>query len=75
LLKIFVNHIIKTPTFFGHSCLTIFRGPFSVLSAVTTFSACLRQVVYLVCGCILSMCVLVSDVLVCGRFGCEQFTT
>jgi len=29
-----------------------------VLSAVTTFSACLRrQVVYLVCGCMLSMCV------------------
>ena len=32
----FVKHIIKTPTCFGHSCLTIFRGPFSVLSAVTT---------------------------------------
>jgi len=32
----FVNHIIKTPTCFGHSCLTIFRGPFPVLSAVTT---------------------------------------
>ena len=31
-----VNHIIKTPTCFGHSCLTIFRRPFSVLSAVTT---------------------------------------
>ena len=31
-----VNHIIKTPTCFGHCCLTIFRGPFSVLSAVTT---------------------------------------
>jgi len=29
-----------------------------VRSAVTTFSACLRrQVVYLVCGCMLSMCV------------------
>jgi len=29
-----------------------------VLSAVTTFSACLRrQVVYLVCGCMLSVCV------------------
>jgi len=29
-----------------------------VLSAVTTFSACLRrQVVYLLCGCMLSMCV------------------
>ena len=32
----FVNHIIKTHTCFGHSFLTIFRGPFSVLSAVTT---------------------------------------
>ena len=29
-----------------------------MLSAVTSFSACLRrQVVYLVCGCMLSMCV------------------
>ena len=29
-----------------------------MLSALTTFSACLRrQVVYLVCGCMLSMCV------------------
>jgi len=36
MLKMFVNHILKTPTCFGHSCLTIFRGPFSVLSAVTT---------------------------------------
>jgi len=26
---------VKTPTCFGHSCLTLFRGPFSVLSAVT----------------------------------------
>ena len=32
----FVNHIIKTSTCFGQSCLTIFRGPFSELSAVTT---------------------------------------
>jgi hypothetical protein len=43
-----------------------------VLSAVTTSSACLRhQVVYLVCGCMLSMCVCVCvpDVLVCGMFG------
>ena len=31
-----VNHIIKTPKPFGHSCLTIFRGLSSVLSAVTT---------------------------------------
>jgi len=38
--------------------LTIFRVSSFVLSAVTTFSACLRrQVVYLVCGCKLSMCV------------------
>ena len=47
-----------------------------MLSAVTTFSACLRrQVVYLVRGCMLSMCVCVCmpDVLVCGMFGC--FTT
>ena len=36
-----------------------------MLSAVTTFSASLRrQVVYLVCGCMLSMCVRVPDVLV-----------
>ena len=33
MLKMFVKHIIKTPTCFGHSCLTIFRGPLSVLSA------------------------------------------
>ena len=72
----FVKHTIKTPTCFGHNCLTIFRGPSFVLSAVTTFNACLpRQVVYLVCGCMLSMCVCVPDVLVCGMFGCEQFTT
>jgi hypothetical protein len=46
-----------------------------VLSAVTTFSACLRrQVVYLVCGSILSMCVCVREVLVCGMFGCELTT-
>jgi len=43
-----------------------------VFSAVTTFSACLhRQVVYLVCGCMLSMCVCMPDVLVCGMSGCE----
>jgi len=36
MLKMFVNHIIKTPARFGHSCLTIFREPFFVLSAVTT---------------------------------------
>jgi len=52
----FVKHIIKTPTCFGHNCLTIFRGPSFVLSAVTAFSTCLRrQVVYLVCRCMLSM--------------------
>ena len=32
----FVKHIIKTPTCFGHNCLNIFRGPSFVLSAVTT---------------------------------------
>jgi hypothetical protein len=49
-----------------------------VLSAVTTFPAYLRrQVVYLVCGRMLSMCVCVCvcvcvpDVLVCRMFGCE----
>jgi hypothetical protein len=31
-----VKHIIKNPTCFGHNCLTIFRGPSFVLSAVTT---------------------------------------
>jgi hypothetical protein len=36
MLKMFVNHIIKTHTCFDHSCLTIFREPFSVLSVVTT---------------------------------------
>jgi hypothetical protein len=36
MLKMFVSHIIKTPTYFGHFFLTIFRGPFSVRSAVTT---------------------------------------
>ena len=34
-----------------------------MFSVVTTSSACLRrQVVYLVCGCMLSMCVCVPDV-------------
>ena len=36
MLKMFANYIIKTPTCFGHKCLTIFRGPFSILSVVTT---------------------------------------
>ena len=45
-----------------------------MLSAVTTFSACLRrQVVYLVCGCMLSMCVR-ADVLVCGTHTHRQHT-
>ena len=26
MLKIFVNYIVKTPTCFGHSCLTILKG-------------------------------------------------
>jgi len=47
-----------------------------MLSAVTTFSACWRHpVVYLVCGCMLSMCVCVPDVLVCGMFVCEDGQT
>jgi hypothetical protein len=36
MLKMFVKHIIKTPTCFAHNCLTTFKRPFSVLSAVTT---------------------------------------
>jgi hypothetical protein len=32
----FVNHIIITPTYFGHSYLSIFRGSFFVFSAVAT---------------------------------------
>jgi hypothetical protein len=61
----FVNHIIKTPTYFGHSCLTIFRGPFSVLSAVTTSlmfasSSCLfgmwLYIIY-VCECLMYLSV------------------
>jgi hypothetical protein len=58
-----------------------------VLSAITTFFACLRRlfgmwlyVVY-VCACLMylsvgclvvSLCVYVPDVLVCGMFGCES---
>jgi hypothetical protein len=36
MLKMFVNHIIKTLIYFGDSCLTTFSGLFSVFSAVTT---------------------------------------
>ena len=32
----FVKHITKTPTCFGHYCVTIFRGPSSVIRPVTT---------------------------------------
>ena len=39
-------------------------------SAVTTFSACLRRFILYVAVCCL--CVCVSDVLVCGMFGCEN---
>ena len=39
----FVKHINQNPTRFGHTCLTIFMGSSFVLSAVTTFSACLRR--------------------------------
>ena len=42
-------------------------------SAITTFSACLRRFIWYVAVCCL--CVCVSDVPVCGMFGCEHFTT
>jgi hypothetical protein len=42
------------------------QGSSSMLSAVTTFLlVLLRQIVYLVCGCMLSMCVCV-----CARCTC-----
>jgi len=40
-----------------------------VLSAVTTFSACLRRSIWYVAVCYLRVCV--PDVPVCGMFGCE----
>jgi len=57
MLKMFVNYIIKPymfrPQFFNRLQGTFFRALYCYY-----FSACLRrQVVYLVCGCMLSMCV------------------
>ena len=40
-----------------------------MLSAVTTFSACLRRSIWYVAVCYLRVCV--PDVPVCGMFGCE----
>jgi hypothetical protein len=66
----FVKHIIKTPTCFGHNCLTILRGPSFVLSAVTTSLLCVVKLfIWYVAVCCL--CVCLPDVLVCGTFGCE----
>jgi hypothetical protein len=57
----FVNHSIKTPTFFGHSCLTIYRRPFSVfmlllLLCLFASSSCLfgmwLHIIY-VCECLM----------------------
>ena len=54
----FVNHIIKTPTYFGHNCLAIFRGPSSVLSAVTTsLLVCVVKLFIWYVAVMLSMCV------------------
>jgi len=65
----FVKHIIKTSTCFGHNCLTIFRGPSFVLRAVTTsLLVCVKLFIWYVAVCCL--CVCVPDVLVCGMFGC-----
>ena len=36
MLKMFVNHIIKTPYMFRSLLFDHLQGPFSVLSAVTT---------------------------------------
>jgi len=52
---------------FDHLQVAVFRA-----QCCYYFSACLRrQIVYLVCGGMLSMCVCVPDVLVCGRLVCE----
>ena len=75
MLKMFVNHIIKIPTCFGHSYLTIFRGPFSVLSAVTTSLLVCVVKLFICYVALYYLCVCVPDVLVCGRLGCEMFTT
>jgi len=70
----FVKHFIKTLHVFGHNCLTIFRKPSSVLSAVTTslLVCAVKLFIWYVAVCCL--CVCVPDVLVCGMFGCELFT-
>jgi len=54
-----VNHIIKTPKPFGHSCLTIFRGLSSVLSAVTTslLVCVVKLFIWYVAVCCLCVCV------------------
>jgi len=69
----FVKHIIKTPTCFGHSSLTIFRGMFFVLSAVTTSLLVCVVKLFIWYMAVCCLCVYVPDVLVCGRLGCEQF--
>jgi len=68
MLKMFVNHIIKNPSYFGHSCLTIFKGPFSVLSAVTTslLFCVVKLFIWYVAVYYLCVCVWVPDILVCG---------
>ena len=64
----FVKHIIKNPTCFGHNCLTIFREPSFVLSAVTTslLVCVVKLFIWYVAVCCL--CVCVPDVLVCGMY-------
>ena len=71
----FVNHIIETPTCFGHSCLTIFKGPFSVLGAVTTSLLVCVVKLFIWYVAVYYLCLLVPDVLLYGRLGCELFTT
>ena len=68
----FVKHIIKTATFFGHNCLTIFRGSSFVLSAVTT--SLLVCVFYLVRGCnVVYVCVCLMYLSVgCLVVNCSQ---
>jgi hypothetical protein len=71
----FVNHIIKTLTGFGHSCLTVFREPFSVLSAVIISLLVCVVKLFFWCVAVYYLRVWLPDVLVCGRLGCELFTT
>jgi hypothetical protein len=67
LLKMFVKHLIKNPTCFGQNCLTILKGPSSVLSAVTTslLVCVVKLFIWYVAVCCL--CVCVPDVLVCRQ--------